>query len=396
MRYFFLTIFQMNLLATVVFMMIQFQRVLFKNSTSSWWCRQYKIVVLLFLLPVHRLFSTYLSQLQQVSQNIGNYHKTSDDFANLIDFAPYLWIIGVIVLGGYQIIAYFKFKSLFSVADLVSDKNLLNLLSNEKSKFNYYYDIPLYSWSILDTPIVVGVVQPKLIITENKLSNESYQQVFSHEINHIKSCDNFWKLLTKIMIILHFYNPIVYWFAKKFVEEMEFTCDENVVKDLSFSQKKTYCLTLIESVSVVNNTINLSSSFSPNKKSLQQRLTNIMKYKQMRTTTKVISSFILICVTYIMLLFTSFNSVLATNKGEYSSFDDNSVIGEVVDLNFSDDVILFEEHNFSFDAFDESEPKNYLDIIEKNAGYKDLWTIEFEKEKRETLNNFFDKIYTTQ
>lgn len=57
---------------------------------------------------------------------------------------------------------------------------------------------------------------------------------------HCREHDIFWKVFLTGVNIIHWFNPLVWRMRKLADQDMEGVCDEEVLKDASFDQRKEY------------------------------------------------------------------------------------------------------------------------------------------------------------
>lgn len=155
------------------------------------------------------------------------------------------------------------------------------------------YSENLYLSEETDTPCVVGIIKPRIIIPEEMKVNE---YVIAHEKAHIKNLDNLWRVVAILVAIVHWFNPFVWLFLKLFFDDMEQACDERVIRTLEGDKLKEYAITLINTAAQKNvfvSTINGGN--------VRNRIENIMSYKKLTIfATLVFGGFCLI-VSYVLL-----------------------------------------------------------------------------------------------
>ena len=93
-------------------------------------------------------------------------------------------------------------------------------------------------------PYVAGVIRPKVILPD-VLSEEDKRYVLLHEMVHVKRGDNFWRIIALITCAIHWFNPFVWIFLKRFYEDLELACDEKVIKDLNDKERLCYANALL-------------------------------------------------------------------------------------------------------------------------------------------------------
>jgi beta-lactamase regulating signal transducer with metallopeptidase domain len=88
-------------------------------------------------------------------------------------------------------------------------------------------------------PFALGIFKPKIYIPAGMMDG-SAEFILLHERTHIKRFDCVFKTVAYLALALHWFNPLV-WFAYfSFVEDMEMSCDEYVIKKLGEDIKAAY------------------------------------------------------------------------------------------------------------------------------------------------------------
>lgn len=125
------------------------------------------------------------------------------------------------------------------------------------------------------SPAVFGIFYAKIIIPEY-LKDENIDYILIHESEHIRRVDNLWRVVAVITCCLHWFNPFVWLFLKRFFEDMELSCDEKVLKKCNEERKIDYAKALIECET--KKTI-FASSFGGAK--TRVRIEKILSYKKL-------------------------------------------------------------------------------------------------------------------
>lgn len=120
------------------------------------------------------------------------------------------------------------------------------------------------------TAAVYGIFRPA------NYAARDIDAVLEHERTHIKSRDNLWRVLAFLCAAVHWFNPLAWLFLKKFTEDIEFACDEKVLREKSVEEQKRYASALLncaESRSL------FTSAFGGAK--VRVRIERILSYKKM-------------------------------------------------------------------------------------------------------------------
>ncbi len=98
----------------------------------------------------------------------------------------------------------------------------------------------------VDTPFVLGVFRPRIYLPSALAMNEvDMGYVVAHEKAHLKRRDNWWKPAGFLILAVHWFNPLVWLAYILLCRDIEFACDEKVIKALSVADRKAYSNALI-------------------------------------------------------------------------------------------------------------------------------------------------------
>lgn len=106
-------------------------------------------------------------------------------------------------------------------------------ISTEETDFVNLLDgfagVKVYRCSELDVPVATGLLFGKIVLPDVKFREDRLKDVLNHELTHIKVKDNLVKMLLLAVVILNFYNPLVYFLWKRWNIIAEMYCDETVL-----------------------------------------------------------------------------------------------------------------------------------------------------------------------
>ena len=182
-----------------------------------------------------------------------------------------VWIIGIAALLVYSVFTTVK---------------LYRNLKNAKHLEYNIYIIDGYK-----TPFVFGIVNPKIYLP-GRLSESEKSYVLLHEQAHIKRLDHIAKLAFFIVTCIHWFNPLV-WIAFYLMgEDMELSCDENVVKQMGSSIKKDYSASLL-SMSTGRRILG-GSPIAFGENNTECRIKNVLNYKKPTLWVLIVVSIIIV------------------------------------------------------------------------------------------------------
>lgn len=209
----------------------------------------------------------------------------------LIFMLSILWLIGLVFLVTQGIIRYYKATKLLTTATIVEDLNIIEL----KKGIGLNRNIKIYTFDGIESPLVYGLFKAKIIIPQamvKDINTKKTSQILTHEMVHIKRFDNIFKLIWSILVYIHWFNPIVWFSARYFNEDMELSCDEKVMRIWEEDIREDYANSLI-SIAGKQNGVLQSGFLAFGETNIKTRIKNIMKFKKTRSSITAVGAILL-------------------------------------------------------------------------------------------------------
>ena len=137
---------------------------------------------------------------------------------------PTIWAAGMAVMLGYLLISYFRMRYL--VREAVQEEGNIWVCDGVTS------------------PFILGVFCPRIYLPSG-LSGSSRAYVIAHEKSHLCCKDHLWKPFAFCLLAMYWFDPLVwaaYWLACR---DIEFACDERVIRALKLPERKAYASALL-------------------------------------------------------------------------------------------------------------------------------------------------------
>lgn len=220
---------------------------------------------------------------------------TTDWWSVMTVFAFYVWLIGLLFMIVKSITGTFGLKRRLS--DFCEISTGIRVSAG------------------VDTPIVFGIIKPKIYLPESLAENER-EYIICHERHHIARGDNITKLLFYIALCIHWFNPLVRLAFKLFCADMEMSCDEAVIGKLGENIKKAYSMSLLN-LSCGESALRMPAAFAET--DTAKRIKNLAKWKKRPVIlVSVISgAAALLCVFLLSAEMPEYTSELPVPKGAY-------------------------------------------------------------------------------
>jgi len=195
-----------------------------------------------------------------------------------------LWILGVFVFFNIDILKYYSFKRKLKRWRIsVGNTQYNSLLKDSLIKMNINKSINLYISKIINTPMVTGIIKPSIYIPHENYSKEEFEIIIKHELIHYKRHDLHYKLLLMVAKTIHWFNPFVYFMVNEANKDLEFLCDDEVIKNENFEYRERYTKIILDSARTgIERKTYLSTSFFGGVKTMKTRFANILSERQDR------------------------------------------------------------------------------------------------------------------
>lgn len=90
------------------------------------------------------------------------------------------------------------------------------------------------------TPLTLGLLRPVILLPEEALPAEHLELVLRHELLHIRRGDLWYKALLLAVNAVHWFNPLVWWMAREAGRNLEYCCDDAVVRGRDADFRRRY------------------------------------------------------------------------------------------------------------------------------------------------------------
>jgi Antirepressor regulating drug resistance, predicted signal transduction N-terminal membrane component len=218
----------------------------------------------------------------------------------LSSYMGLIWLIVCLILIAKKVFCYHQYVRLVKKnSRLISDQEILRIYDDICDLSGMKRRIPLLTTPGVTSPMLIGLMKPMIILPEKQIENTSQlKYIFMHELTHFIRLDIYYKWFVQIVLSIHWFNPIIYFISREINKACELSCDEAVIKKLTFQEKRAYGDTLIHSLELGCTYHNPSVSLTlvENAKFMKERLGAIMKYKtksKMVTCLSIFFAFIL-------------------------------------------------------------------------------------------------------
>ena len=188
-----------------------------------------------------------------------------------IGIYEYIWIFGMIALALYTAISYWRLRRKVDTAVRYKD----NIFQSENVSF----------------PFVLGIIKPRIYLPF-KMNGQYLEHVVAHEQAHICRKDHWWKPLGFLLLMIHWFNPLMWLAYVLLCRDIELACDEKVIKELGNEQRGDYTQALV--ACSINRRMIAACPLAFGEVSVKERVKSVMNYKKPAFWVIIIS--VIVCV----------------------------------------------------------------------------------------------------
>lgn len=230
-----------------------------------------------------------------------------------------IWGLGAVLYGIYHISVYLSYvKKVNLESNLCQNQELWDVMTDVASEMGLRKLPEIRIWKKdgkWKSPFILGIRNPNIVLPTSDYNILEFYYIAKHELNHYARKDLWYKAILLIANGIHWFNPVV-WLMRKWADiDLEFACDENVMKGASFEERTQYSEVIMSCVQKGQTSYpSLSTGYVKNVRFLKKRFKNLLVKKEKGEGTFLIS-FTLLCI----ILLGGFLTVAEVTKNTTSS-----------------------------------------------------------------------------
>ncbi|OFI07537.1 regulatory protein BlaR1 [Clostridium acetireducens DSM 10703] len=261
-----------------------------------------------------------------------------------------LWYIGLSTLIVCNTIKYIKFCKKIKCIKQIDNPEVVTILLECKEFLKIKSKFKLIELDFINSPAIFGFKNPVILIPKGLLTEikkEDIKNIFLHELCHYKRKDIYILYLAKIICILYWFNPLIWYTVDKLKKTLELSCDEMVLSYINTEEKLSYGHTIINllAYSKNNSKIYMPLNMVGNKKEITKRVLFIRNFKKKSLCITILSLISVLLIGGIMLTECNKTVSAAIDKDISSNYiiDEKGRIRKIENTNISftkDDKVI--------------------------------------------------------
>lgn len=333
-----------GLLTTLIFISVYYLLLLMILPLLRKWMHA-RVIALLWIFPYSLLYVVRLAHIDSVTQPLLFITLSRKLMYTLL----VIEIIGFLVVITWKLMEHLSFrKQVLQDVTKISDTHILNIWEKEVHRTNYDIKIDnlVYS-SYVSTPLSIGMFKDTtyVVLPRKNYTEEELLLIFRHELTHIIKRDVVTKFFITFCTALCWFNPFMWISLNKCMEDLELSCDEEILLEADENTRNLYAKLILNTV---GDSRGFSSCLSANANALRYRLSTIVQKRERRSGA------------FLIALITCF---ICVSRGQISfALSDDNVNGQIIKTATTGAEIIYDNVDISMYKLDGVYESTFFEI----------------------------------
>ncbi|PFL29007.1 M56 family metallopeptidase [Bacillus cereus] len=202
---------------------------------------------------------------------------------SLYKLALYVWLAGVIILAAITFLTNRRLYSYIKKQPDITDEQVTTVFNRCKQSMKMKKAVSLRLAGKIASPTVFSFFRSKVLLSKKHmkvLNEQQLQYVFYHELAHIKRNDVAVNWIMYSLILLNWFNPILWYAYFCMREDQELACDAYALTFIDKEEQIAYGHTIITLLEHYSYQVPSLANLSRNKRTLKRRIIMIKKFQK--------------------------------------------------------------------------------------------------------------------
>ncbi|PEP98103.1 methicillin resistance protein [Bacillus wiedmannii] len=283
---------------------------------------------------------------------------------SLYKIALYVWLAGVIVLAFITFLTNRRLYSYIKKQPDITDEQVVTVFNRCKQSMKIKKAVSLRLSGKIASPTVFSFFRPKVLLSKKHmkvLNEQQLQYVFYHELAHIKRNDVAVNWIMYSLILLNWFNPILWYAYFSMREDQELACDAYALTFIDKEEQIAYGHTIITLLEHYSYQAPSLASLSRNKRALKRRIVMIKKFQKKSYRLSLLGIIVIVAIASLSL----FNARATEGKEKQKDKVEQSkdAFQNAVDMLFGTEENAKKEYRYSARVYENK--TDYLYLAEK-------------------------------
>ncbi|MHC4692664.1 MAG: M56 family metallopeptidase [Planctomycetota bacterium] len=286
------------------------------------------------------------------------------------DMLALVWLAGVLVLAGYVFVSNFRLWRIIKSVRPLTEQRILDLLEDCKKQTGVETILGIIVTDRVKSPALFGFVRPRLLLPVGVIETHSVKElrhIFLHELSHLKRCDILLGWVTTLLLVIHWFNPLVWYAFYRMRQDRELACDASALSTMGIGESEKYGMTIVRLLEKFSQARSLPiiAAVSEDKSNLKKRIAMISEFKKEPYVWSVLAVTLIIVLSFVTLtnakqrvLVPPTRENLLSVLGQGLSYRREAKLHEGID-DYTDASVIFLETMKKIDSASEQEMVAY-------------------------------------
>lgn len=283
---------------------------------------------------------------------------------SLYKLALYVWLAGVIILAVITFITNRRLYSYIMKQPDITGEQVITVFNRCKQSMKMKKAVSLRLAGKIASPTVFSFFRPKVLLSKKHmkvLNEQQLQYVFYHELAHIKRNDVAVNWIMYSLILLNWFNPILWYAYFCMREDQELACDAYALTFIDKEEQIAYGHTIITLLEHYSYQAPSLASLSRNKRTLKRRIVMIKKFQNKSYRLSLLGVIVIVAIASLSL----FNARATEGKEKQEDKVEQSkdAFQNAVDMLYGTEENAKKEYHYSARVYEQK--TDYLYLAEK-------------------------------
>ena len=218
------------------------------------------------------------SESTDLPKNTSQFREQGIQMLSVYQMLAVVWLAAAALYGLYKLLgSYIVQRELKRWSMPVPDKSLEMNYQKLCRKMKVSHPPKLWMNTKVTTPLLTGLLRPRIYLPSDRYTWKELELLLSHELSHYRHHDLWYKLILQLVCIVYWFNPLLHWMRREADQDLEFLCDERIMKDGAHEERMQYNYLLAQTAAQRRNFYGLSTGFNGSLADLKKRMVNIMR-----------------------------------------------------------------------------------------------------------------------
>ena len=218
---------------------------------------------------------------------------------SVADMAPWLWLGGCLMLGGYILLRAFGLWWVVRCERPMTDQQILDLLEDCKMQMRVRTIVGVVVTDKVKSPALYGFLRPRILLPQGLIETlglDDLHHVFLHELAHLRRRDIYLAWLVCLLQVLHWFNPLIWFAFRRMRADQEVAADALALSAAGTEESHRYGQTILSLLERFSRPQYLPSlaGILENPSHIERRIQMIAKFKG--TTCRPLLAIVLLAV----------------------------------------------------------------------------------------------------